>query len=819
MSAVEGSYSNLLQGVSQQPQEQRKEGQCEAQVNMTADPVGNLKKRPPLRYISKLTGTRNPEEVVHFEYTRGGENSYICSIDKDGEVEVVDIQGKVYEVVNSCQEYLSTNNPSLNLKATNIQDFTVLCNTTVTVKMTEDTEVGQTSEGVLKDVPFPDDELIQEYAYVEVISSTWSTEFSVVVRNKASGAEFKASYRTPTGVDEPEDEAPLATAKHVAKTLQEQLEGFNVPVYRFEGLLAIGTSNVEVVSVDDSNGGSFVRVCTGVLKDIKNLPSRAMNGEVVKIQPVDQTNDSVYYLKYKADNTHFGSGVWEESAKVGIKTTLDSSTLPVVMVRLQKENGDIYFNVNQVDGSDLLNFNGTYTLPKYGVRDVGDEDSNPTPSFVGNVISTLGVYQNRLYFVSQDNITFSSSDSYWRFWYGSATVVTDSDVIDIGTGVTSTSPIKQTATQDNDLVLFTDNDQYIMFGDKVLTPSTAFVAPVTSFEASTKTAPLSSGRNIYFPVKYGKYSGVRVLQTDAVSATRDAPPITSHVSNYIQGEVVGITSSDIAGQMFLHTDSVGQDIYLYEYFWSGNKIVQSAWSKWELPSNMYPSYLFCLETTLYVVAYNTQIEEGFLLSVDLEDSLVTSFGFNIYLDFLVELDVDENNTVTIPYDYTDIHFVQSVGCPNEGMLAGKLKKSSYLSEPYQHTFDEDYSGGKVFAGIPYRASYVPTDPQVRDSRGIPMSQGELRLNRYILTYKDSGYLEATLYSRYLEAVTGTLAGRIVSDDKNLVGTAPLIEGTVSIPVLQSPSNCTVEIHSDDYKPIRLVALEWEGSFSQGKRRL
>jgi hypothetical protein len=775
---------------------------------MTADPVGNLRKRPPLSLIGIIGTTPNPYQNKFFDYQRAGEATYLFELQRDGSVKAWDTNGNTYPVTNNAQLYLTSSNPSRSIAVTNIQDLTVLCNTS----------------RVVKEVPVVQWMGGSQVAYLEVTGSTWATEFTVVIA-RSDGTEETVSYRTPTGIDKPEEEAKNATASYVVDMLLNGLENKSVsPVGRDGNIIYFTQSGYRVKEVRDTNGNSFIRFTNGKISDVKQLPSRAIHGEVVEVVPSNLSEFGKYYLRFErtvpsALPHPFGDGRWVESTKKGLTTEISTATMPVAMVRLQQPDGSIYFCINQLDGSEVVNLNETYQYPKLGTRNVGDDDSNPMPSFVGEKISTIGSYQGRVLFVSKDNISFSRSDDYWDFFYETALEVTDSDPIDIGTGASSTSTIEKVAYQDGDLVLFSKTDQFVIYGDKVLTPNTAVVVPATSFEASLVSDPVASGRSLYFPTTYGQFSGIREFRTDTLSATRDAPPITAHVSDLILGEVTKIVTANIAGQLFVITEGFDSRIYSYEYLWGGDQLLQSAWSYWELGTNLTCLYGFAYQSMFYAVVHDTTTGVSYLLKADLEDATFTTFGFNVYLDLLTKLVVNEDNQVTVPYNHEELVFVQADGCPNTGMLAQKVSNKSYTGQPYTHTFNEDFRGGTVYIGVPYRASYVPTEPIVRDGRGTPMTQGELRLNRYILTYRDSGYIQATTYSRYLDKVMGTLSGRIVGDDKNVIGVSPLIEGVVSIPVLQSPKNCHVEIHSDDFKPIRLVALEWEGSFSQGKRRL
>ena len=67
----------------------------------------------------------------------------------------------------------------------------------------------------------------------------------------------------------------------------------------------------------------------------------------------------------------------------------------------------------------------------YEERLVGDDDTNSHPSFIDEKISAGFFHNNRLGFLSKDNVFMSQSMSSLIFYYKSAQTTIDSDPIDI----------------------------------------------------------------------------------------------------------------------------------------------------------------------------------------------------------------------------------------------------------------------------------------------------------------------------------------------------------------------------------------------------
>ena len=179
MAAVEGSYQNLLQGMSQQPAQQRRDGQSGLQVNLTSDPVTNLSKRPPLKYISDLITTSSPANTKFHNYERGDGEDYLISVGQSGEVSVVDTQGNGYPVINNSTSYLTSALPRLDLSFTTVGDISIVSNKNKTVQYTDD--VVEEPDRVVSDV------INGNHNSIDIRGGAWATTYEVTLRNKVTG--------------------------------------------------------------------------------------------------------------------------------------------------------------------------------------------------------------------------------------------------------------------------------------------------------------------------------------------------------------------------------------------------------------------------------------------------------------------------------------------------------------------------------------------------------------------------------------------------------------------------------------------------------
>jgi len=267
----------------------------------------------------------------------------------------------------------------------------------------------------------------------------------------------------------------------------------------------------------------------------------------------------------------------------------------------------------------------------WGTRLVGDTETNPDPSFVGNTIENIFFWKNRLGFLSGQNILFSEADEYYNFFRTTVLQLLDSAPIDVGISHTKVSNLKHVATFQEKLIVFSDETQFVIKGNELLTPKTINVTPTTEYTALAGVEPLTQGNFIYFPFPRNSYNGVNEYAIDLNTDTFRGEEITGQVPKYIPADIkqlVGSPTEDII--VATTSNSSGTtDLYVYKYFWRGNERVQSAWSRFTFQDDIV--HAFFIESDLYLVTEdgtNTHLEK-----MSLESGLVdTGESYAIHLD-------------------------------------------------------------------------------------------------------------------------------------------------------------------------------------------
>lgn len=819
MGAVSGSYGNLLQGVSKQPASNRAEGQCEEQINMFADPVTGLRKRPPTDFIAKLLDSRETDIAFHF-YKASENEKYIFTLDPANDLHIFTLDGEEVEVHQTAEatEYLarSSLNGVVSVKdayeMSTIGDITLLLNKTKVV--------GSTSANETPDMAISRD----RNTVIEVRSGAFNTSF--VLKDK-SGVEI-ARYDSPRG-DEVDVTSFDSRPEQVTLKLEESAIANGYGDLVRDGRYLIDTGNTILVAEDSMDAG-YIRILApqvAVIDNIDDLPKECINGKTVKVSPTG-ADDGDYYMRFVADenidnNLAVVEGTWAEYRDPSGGFDFELTNMPLAIIRLP----DGTFSCHTLYDGKVATVSpngigaGTAFIPeasyKYALRLVGDDKTNPLPVFVGKRINSLGFFQGRLYFLSGENITFSRSDDFLNFFYTTAVDIKSQDPIEFLSSTNKRNELVRAKGFYGDLVVTSDETQFIINGQQPLTPSTANITPVTNFALQNSTDPLAIGGVLMFPVNNGNYSGLREFYKDNVTATVTAEESTAYIDRYMEGRIVSMANSFETKTIVVVTDKADNGFYVQQYSYSGQTKQQNAWSRVELPIGFKVLWMTFDKGMLYIVAYNEFQDDIELLSLDGEDKPRVGLDYNVYLDRRQSFYVTGNQIVVD--EYSEEHdVIQGNGCPYKGMRA-EVESTTDNGDGTLTLNLKHLMNGEVFFGRKYKARYVPTRPFVKDSKGVPIQDGYLRVNRYVVSVVGSGYLSVLREDELEGDVRGIYNGRILGRDSNRVGEVNIDSATIKIPFLADAERAKVAIETDHHTPLILRDLEWEGTFQLNKRKL
>src|SRR5690606_34531023 len=121
--------------------------QAEEQINGYSSVVEGLKKRPPSRFISKISNTPFGKAMIH-TINRDLQERYIVVI-TNGNLRVFRLDGSEVTVnFPNGKSYLNAADPSTSFSAVTVADYTFILNRTVEVKALPDTIPTSTPMGM-----------------------------------------------------------------------------------------------------------------------------------------------------------------------------------------------------------------------------------------------------------------------------------------------------------------------------------------------------------------------------------------------------------------------------------------------------------------------------------------------------------------------------------------------------------------------------------------------------------------------------------------------------------------------------------------------
>lgn len=563
-------------------------------------------------------------------------------------------------------------------------------------------------------------------------------------------------------------------------------------------------SNSKVYSLIDSAtvyDGYNNQAAFGILKSIQkfsNLPVNAPDGFTVKINGEEGSSTDDYYVSYVAEDQ-----VWRECARPSMKNHIDNTTMPHVLVR-------------EADGTF------TFKCADWSVRDVGDEDSNPEPSFIGGTINDVFYHRNRLGFLSGENVILTRSADFFNFWMTSATKVQDTDPIDLAVSDNTISTLYNAVTFDTDLILFSQEAQFMLSADGVLTPTSANLSPaVTHYEASLKAKPVNAGRNVYFVAERAKYTAVREFFTAADNTdAKDVQDITSHVPNYIPNGVYKIIPSTVENVMLYLTEGDETSIYVYKYLFIDSQRVQAAWSKWDMQGVVYggqfiDNYLYliverngcyCLEKISFTLNTTDFDGEAYRTLLDCKHT------YRIPAECYESL--KDETTVNIQDIFGDIYEQdrQYSAVASDGTYA-KAKEGKLV-------FIGDYSNQILTVGINYNFKIVMSTIMVKQSDNgstQALIEGRLQLRQMWFNYADSGYFKVTVDIKDKQAYVYEYTSRLLGTRFNILGAMPFTTGSFKFPIQAKNENVNICLETDTPLPVSLVGAGWIGNYQRRTR--
>lgn len=789
MSLISSSIPNFVNGVSQQPYTLRLVSQGEVQENGLSTVSQGLKKRPPTQHLKKIQSSPVGNCFIH-TINRDSSERYVAVV-TNGDLKVYDINGveKTVAFPNG-KGYLAAASPSEQFSAITVADYTFLVNKTITVANSGATTPSRPNEAV-----------------INVKAGNYGKTYNVIINGIAA-----ATYTTPDG----------STAAHTT-----QISTDFIAAQLYNGLVASGynsapwavstsgscvyilnnSSDFSIQTTDGFNSAAMVAV-KKKLQKFADLPANpGIDGFVVEITGTGSGETATspfdsYYVKFATANSGASVGTWVECPAPGILSSFNAATMPYVLVR-------------EADGTF------TFKQSTWKSRLVGDNTSNPFPSFVGRKVSDVFFYRNRLGLLADEAVIFSEAGEYFNFMRTTVTQLVDSDPIDVNASHTKVSILKHAVPFNKQLLLFSEQTQFLIDQNDILSPKTIGIKVTTEFPCNVLAKPVGIGKNVYFATDKGAWSSVREYFADLNNLANDSIDVTAHIPQYIPSGIFKISAAANEDMMVALTNQDPSSMYVYKFFFNSNDKLQSSWSKWSFGSEATILNADFIGSDLYLVINRP---DGLYLekcTVSLGD-IGPSEPYLVHLDRKVQL---VSGNVSFAGGFTTISQGALGYAPSTGeyQLVVKTHPTLKAGEIYNVVWDGtnakvqgNVTGGTYTFGrkylFKYELSTIALRTNMQGGGQKSDTEGRLQLRKIAFNYDDAGLFNVKVTPAGRETYTYTFSGKVLGQAAATIGSYSISSGRFQVPVVSRNVGTQIVLENDSPLPCSFLSADWEGFF-------
>lgn len=822
MPLIQQTIKNLIAGISQQPPKLRHAEQLEEQINGFSTEAGGLQKRPPTQHIRRLPAL--PLKTKVHLINRDELERYIVAFTGDS-LKIFDINGneKTVKMENGADTYVTCSDPNKQLKAITVADHTFIVNTTKVVEMdkTHKAPDAWTEQGALvvirqgqygrkytvrlkgTDYTYetPDGgaashskmiatDYITNQLYSK-LAGTFSKPFSTLTEEERRKYGVTAQRHQVSGEN---NDFEYYTYTYKGKSYSET---DTITFEGAQGITAIKGSNwIQLIgsltnlTVSDGFNGEALKLFTNTTPRFEILPSTAPSGYTVIVKG-EKASDDDYYVKYDIDQQ-----LWTETTKPNTEINYNHSTMPYILRR-------------EADGTF------TCTTADWNERKTGDEDSNPTPSFVGNKINDIFFFRNRLGIIAGEAVNLSRTSDFFNFWVDSATSIVDTDPIDLQVSHNRVSTLYNAVPFNQDLYLFSAQTQFILRAEGVLSPKTAVIDQVTEFDADTWVKPIGVGRNLYFTAHKTDFTTVQEYFAVADSTTqKNATDVTGHVPNFLKNSIYSLKACNNENLLIALSDNQRDTIYIYKFLFLNDSKAQASWSRWTFDGEIIGADF--INSVMYLVINrggNTFLEK---LPISYNTKDFVSEPYRVMLDRKFKTTLHgtfDKDTKEMRYDVKSI-YGDAYSEPREYTIV--LKNGSVYSGkdtvviPHQVEPLEDF---ECYIGVAYEFKFIYSTffiKQTSQTGTDTIPNDRLQLRFLHINYDNTGEFEVIVNATGKTPKHYKMTARIVGTPSNQVGIHPLETGEFRVPLMGRNTDTEVTVINTSPLPSAFNTTVWQG---------
>jgi hypothetical protein len=806
--------ANLVQGVSQQSAQQRRDSQCEVQFDCINSPSEGVDARPGARLVKLFAGL-TLTGASFSEIIRGSEN-YVVGVNGTAPFGINLDSGVQSTITGSNTDgYLNATTGYLNkdrIRAITIEDTTFVLNRRVKPLM---------DSTILSPVVYP-------AAMVFVRAPAFASGYEVTITGKGSnvGNNVTSQYQCGNSVDDEFRSKTTTIAKKLALggSQGQTTAGFPDPnpgINGIAGYTAVKAgSSILVNRADngdfdiataDGQGDDFMYAFKDTIPSYAKLPAKGFTGFTVKVSGEDKTKADDFYVQFKGPAS---TGFWDEVVAPNTQTTLQKSTMPHTMVL-----------------TALDSF--TYGSKDWSTRIAGDTDTAKDPGFVGKYPRDLYYHENRLGVLYSGGAVWSKARFPYTFFPDTVQSVLATAPVDVqlipGKASRGSSDMDFAVQIDESLFMWSPKAQFrISSGTDNFKQDSVAANVSTAYEYSSICDPLALGSFLYFPQDVGPYSAFQ-----SVAYQQGKPngqlTVTEHVQKYLSSGIRYCTGSDTLNCIFALSDNDPTVLYAYNFLYQQNDYIQSAWNKWRIPGG---TLLWATLKSNKLRILQQRTEGVALLEVNLTPKIVDDdLPTNTYYTRL-DLRVDQTQVSGLAYNATTqrtsftLPYTPAAGSPDFRVIT-KADKVGGFTRGREFplvsvvgavvTVKGDLTGYEFYAGHRITSLRQESRFYVRNDKGI-VPFDRLTVTSFTVEFSDTGYTRIEVATPNKDTKSYVFDSRTAGLPDSVPGTPRIVTKNVSATVKELAENATITIINDSFMPSRWQSASY-GYTGTGKAGL
>lgn len=767
-------------------------------MNCIPDPTYGMLKRPGLKLVSALANAAN--EGRWFSIFRDSTERYVAQFKADGTLLVWDAntgaQKTVNSIATSAKNYIANCSAS-DFESLQINDYTFILNRSKTVGTLATVSPTQVPTAIVTvnlmgyDVKYT--VKVDAVTYTYTTPATGTLDLTTVVSSLATGIAALSGGTTYTTI----------------------IAGNTIIVRRANG------ADFRITGEGGGNSQALL-VYKDAVPNVSRLPTSCQNGLRLKVSNLEDATGDDYYVEFKVSQggTNVGTGVWEECVAPGIQTYLDPDTMPHVIVR--ESNGTFTFrslNQAQSAGEDLY----------WVERRVGDDETNPFPSFLGKKISGISFFRNRLVLFSGSNVICSQPGSYFNLFRLSALAQTDADAVDLSTGALRPVDLRYGLGDQLGLVVFSETAQFMLTSEQdQFGPTSAQVKAFSNFNINPAIKPVETGTSFVFVDNNQGYSAVTEMLVTSAENRPSTADLSRTAPNLVPAQLTSIVASSSASIITFLPTTANTNLKVFKFFNNSNERVLASWMEWQLPGNCLHQSVDHDQLFLVTVQNNGICLSTVSVLADVEGTALNASG--IPYEYRLDLFTDNptltynsgNNTTKVYFkagsydpDLKPVVVVDDT-TTQRGTVYANLTAASdgggwYVTIPGNRTGAYNVVLGyayefKLEMPVFYRKQTFSDGRAQADVSNIP------RVTRMAIQSNNTGPYNATVELSGRTTKTYAFEQMVANVyDANTAPLPELIDNT--IPIYGKGTDAKVSIYSETPFPLSFVAATWYGVYS------